>query len=147
MTSTLQGLICYPLKMDREELEQELWRLRAVEYDLREARIKEEELIGANKILQAQVDFAKAQITKLNKGKEELVKSLTASMGVVKGQDERIQKLESQVEAQKNRITRLYEELGTKDYVEYLDHTYDFRVVDKVPVVRENTRPGWRLTK
>lgn len=123
------------------DLEQELWRLRAVEYDLDQAlaRIKEFE---ATQELNAR---ATAEAIK----HEDVTRKLLAQEKEACAQASKHRnELAEQVAKLKQENERLRIGLERYGRIEYMQDTYGIQVVDQVPTQAARAiRKGWRLNR
>lgn len=118
-----------------DEQEQELWRLRSVEYDLDALQAQHDELKErhyallkkAEEALEA-VEKAEAMWTPVKQDNERLRRELQAS-------DEKL-------EAQANVLKELKRQLRHSAESKYMENTYGFKVTKEMP-----SRRGWRLSR
>lgn len=127
--------------MDLEQdLEQELWRLRGVEYDLEQARIRIAELEKAN---QLSADVARDALSL----EAETRKHLKDEINQHKNAANERNKYMEEVHELKKKIERLHIALERYQRHEYMQENYGFEVVGEIPTADRGKRKGWRLTQ
>lgn len=121
------------------DLEQELWRLRSVEYDLEQARKQIAELEATQEANAQETSKAVAQEAVMRGILEEEKKTHINAAKERNAYMEECAKLRKQIE-------RLEVALEKYQNHEYMQTTYGFEVVDKPLAARAN-RKGWRLNR
>lgn len=123
------------------DLEQELWRLRSVEYDLDQAR-------GHITELESIRELSTRATAEALKQKDVAHKLLEQEKEACARASKQRNELAEQVATLKQENERLRQGLERYRRIEYMQDTYGIQVVDQVPTQAARAiRKGWRLNR
>lgn len=122
------------------DLEQELWRLRSVEYDLEEARKRIDELEATQ---EAEYKTAQDAAKRAESYGREADNERLAKRQAIKRADE----LAVEVDSLKKINERLATAIERYSRHEHMADNYDFHVAQEMPQAGRGNRKNWRLSR
>lgn len=123
-----------------QDLEQELWRLRSVEYDLAEARKRIDEL-EATQV--AEYEATKTTMQRAEALAKEAEMERKAKRAAIKKHEDLVVEMDA--------LRKINERLATavERYTrhEHMAENYDFKVAAEMPQAGRGQRKNWRLSR
>lgn len=126
--------------MNQEEMEQELWRLRAVEIDLQRSH---EQVCSLDREAEKHV----TQIASLEASLNDRQRQLQSKQSTIDALSRLAKELEEMLEKATHERDWAMERLEENERAEYMHNAYGIHVTDKMPTDDQARRRGWRLSR
>lgn len=134
-------LVCIEMSDDglsREQLDEELWRLRSVEIDLEDVRNELE-------TLKVNTQLTLNDNKELEDKRQILASALEAEKATLRKFERTIHDLEQERDRLKKERDWAIERLQTFEEADYMYNNYGFKVTDEMP--KPAKKAGWRLSR